>query len=62
MGQMYVTTAIIKPIDPIKVNKQGGVTLSVRKMGGWSKTFKEARDLAAWPDPEAPAAEPSAEG
>ena len=48
-----MTTAISQPIAPIKVNKQGGVTLSVKKLGGWKSAFTEARDLAAWPDPNA---------
>ena len=51
MQQLYVYTVMCPdPSGRTKMNKKGGATLSIRKEGGWETAFRQARQLAAWPD------------
>ena len=49
LGQLYVSNVLNKDV-PYTLNKNNGATLSVRKLGGWSKAWVLACDLAAWPE------------
>ena len=49
LGQLYVSNVVNKDV-PYQLNKNNGATLSVRKLGGWSKAWVLACDLAAWPE------------
>ena len=36
------------PGSEVNTNKKGGATISVRRKGGWSESFKLAAKLAGW--------------
>lgn len=38
----------------LKVNKKGGTTISVKKIGGWRKAWDAAKSVAGWESKSAP--------
>ena len=62
MKQIYVSTADPKAavVAKVKVNKKGGTTLSVGKVGGWGEAFSLAKDIGSWPKKNKQAKQPAA--
>ena len=48
LGQVYVAKAVQQ--QGFKCNKNGGLTLCVRKCGGWLATWQRATTVAGWPE------------
>ncbi|CAK9060885.1 Kinesin-like protein KIF21B [Durusdinium trenchii] len=48
VDQVYVNE-MKKKLEHFAPNRQGGVTVSIRKQGGWAASFLVARLLAGWP-------------
>ena len=43
----YITSAKMVP-ENYKQNKNGGVTVSVQKRGGWKSAWQTAKEIAGW--------------
>ena len=52
MAQIYVNTADKKVAQAgkFKVNAKAGVTVSVKKLGGWGPSFLLGQNLGSWPE------------
>ena len=48
--QIYVNRSVVTPelATLVKQNAKGGTTVSVKRHGGWSKSYLLAKQLAGW--------------
>ena len=51
LDQLYVNQ-MVNEVAGFKTNKKGGVTVSIRKQGGWAASWLKAKTLAGWPTTE----------
>ena len=51
VGQLYVSAAdpAAVGVAGVKINKKGGTTLSILKLGGWHVAFPLAKRIGKWP-------------
>ena len=50
VSQIYVSSAneAVASTSDMKVNKKGGTTVSVKKVGGWQKAWEVAKSIGSW--------------
>ena len=48
--QIYISKVINPGALPVglSANRKGGVTISIKKRGGWEESFKMSKEIAGW--------------